>query len=281
MEIMCTRSECNFTLPAIAPFMSTSPASGPHTGALVTKLPVKDLLAKKGGAWKASVNLKQSAVVSFQGRDALRVFFKRLSGTSMHPFPEASGACIKSKAAGLDGARAAVVTFDILFDANTWKWSGGGKLGGLFVGSGAASGGKHTADGASHRVMWQKDGGAISYLYMPAGIAQSNPALAGDHFFGTGVHHDRFAKVFKVGQWNRVELGLRLNTFGPDGTPRADGVSSLTINGVTGVLEGLVWAASPATTIRGFDYNAFFGGPDPALQDCAHYVTNFEVHAWK
>lgn len=256
------------------------PASGPHTGGLVTKLPVKDLLAKKGGVWKASVNLKQSSVVSFQGRDCLRVFFKKRSGTSMHPFPEASGACIKSKPAGLAGSTAAVVAFDIFFEAS-WNWSGGGKLGGIFVGSGAASGGAHSGDGASHRVMWQKDGGAISYMYMPAGIAQPNPALAGDHCFGTGVHHDLFAKAFKVGQWNRVELGLRLNTFDPDGTPRADGVSSLTINGVTGVLDRLVWAASPGTAIRGFDYNAFFGGPDPALQDCAHYVTNFEVRAWK
>lgn len=188
---------------------------------------------------------------------------------------------IDSKPAGLVGAAGAVVAFDVYFDPARWHWSKGGKLGGLFVGSGKASGGRHTEDGASHRLMWKAGGGAISYIYVPKGLPQSRPELRASKDFGIGVHADVFAGALKTGQWNHVEIGLRVNTFDASGRPAGDGASSLTINGRTAELAGVNWAARPGTAISGFDFNTFFGGPDPAVVDSIAYVKNFALYEWK
>jgi hypothetical protein len=181
---------------------------------------------------------------------------------------------------GTVGTRSAVVCFDVFFDPS-WAWARGGKIGGLFVGSGAASGGQHSSDGASHRIMWQKDGGAISYLYLPKGVSQPNPALRNTPDFGIGMHHDTFATVFRVGQWNHVEIGVLLNSFDSQGRPAGDGKAVLTVNGRTAVTDRVNWTADPAATLSGFDLCAFFGGPDPAQTDCCFYARNFEVREWK
>lgn len=263
-----------------APATAPAPTTGPHTGRLLTALPVSDLTKAGCGCWNGDVNWKESSVGPFQDQPALRVFFKKGSGTSAHPFHDASGVAIKFEAQGLVGTTGAVVAFDVFFDPKNWDWAGGGKIGGMFVGRGAASGGRHTADGASHRIMWQKDGGAISYLYLPRGVPQPNPALQKCTDFGLGLHHATFAKVLKTGQWNRVELGVKLNSF-VDGKPAGDGKAVLTVNGVTAVTDRVNWARSPQLLLNGFDLSAFFGGPDPAAVDSIMYARNFAVHEWR
>lgn len=262
--------------------MSSAP-SGPHTGRVVCALPVTDLTKPKCGAWHGRVKWNASGLVPFGGggETVVRCFHRKGSGTSDHPHRDASGLSFSCRAPCLVGATGAVVAFDVYFDPAAWHWSRGGKLGGLFVGGGAASGGNHSADGASHRMMWQADGGAISYLYLPAGVPQPNPALAGAKAYGLGLHKDLFRGVLKPGQWNHVELGVKLNTFGPDGAPAGDGKAALTVNGRTGVLDRVNWAARPGTRLSGFEYNAFFGGPDPAVVDSVSYLKNFVVHEWR
>lgn len=255
--------------------------TGPHTGAPLIKLPVEDLTKPKAASlWRASVNWKASDLTTFQGRRVLRAFHKQGSGTSDHPSFDANGVSIKCKSPLVVGAPGVVVAFDILFDPERWHWSRGGKIGGLFVGDGKASGGQHTATGASHRLMWQADGGAISYCYFPAGVSQPNVPTSG-HGFGEGYHHDLFARAFRPGKWHHVELGLKNNTFDAAGAPVADGAASLTIDGKTGVLRGIVWSAKPGTALSGFELTSFFGGPDPAVVDSVYYATNFAVHAWR
>lgn len=128
--------------------------------------------------------------------------------------------------------------------------------------------------------MWQADGGAIGYFYLPKGLAQPNPALAGAREFGLGLHHATFARALKVGQWNRIQLGVRLNTFGPDGKPAGDGKAMLCVNGVAAVTDRINWVARPDLKLDGFEYAAFFGGPDPALADSVCYARDFEVRQW-
>jgi hypothetical protein len=260
--------------------MSHASPTGPHTGRRLAALPVEDLQKPRLGAWAGSATWKQSGVASFQGQPAVRAFFRKGSGTSAHPHHDASGLSIRCGAPALVGARAAVVAFDIFFDPASWDWSRGGKIGGIFVGAGAASGGRHTADGASHRIMWQKDGGAISYLYLPAGVDQPNPALRDVPSYGLGLHHATFRGALKVGQWNRVEIGVKLNSF-VDGRPAGDGKAMLAVNGRAGVTAGINWARDPATALSGFTLAAFFGGPDPALVDSQFYTRNFAVHEWR
>lgn len=253
---------------------------GPHAGTVLASLPLSDLAKPDGGMWRAKPKWMQSGLDTFDGKPVIRAFHKAGSGTSDHPHKDANGVCVKCKAPSVCGSQGAVVAFDIYFDPARWQWSRGGKIGGIFVGEGKASGGRHVPDGASHRLMFQADGGAISYCYFPAGYDQPNVPTKG-RAMGEGYHHALFAKAFKPGRWHRVEIGLKNNTFAKDGTPNADGVASLTIDGKTGRLNGVVWSLQKDTRLSGFELSSFFGGPDPALVDSVYYATNFTVHEWR
>lgn len=252
----------------------------PHTGPLLLKLPLTDLNTRGGGAWNGQVSWRQSGLATLRGETVLRTFYKKGSGTSSMPHSEASGMSVSCRAKPLVGAKGVVVAFDIYFDPDNWNWSRGGKLGGLFVGTGKASGGRHSSDGASHRLMWQSGGGAISYVYPPKGVPQPMRELQQSKEYGIGLHKDKLAGVFKVGQWNHVEIGIKMNTF-RNGKPAGDGKGVLTINGVTGVMDAVNWARSPAIRLEGFEYGTFFGGPDPAVVDSVQYTKNFEIYEWK
>jgi hypothetical protein len=174
------------------------------------------------------------------------------------------------------------MAFELYFDPNAWDFSRGGKIGGWFVGKGVASGYRHSPDGASHRFMWQNNGAAQSYIYPPAGMRQKDPKLKPE---GHGVGYfqkDLFrAGTLKVGQWNKIELGIKVNSFDSSGKPRQDGMSQLTVNGKSGVLDGIIWAAKPETKITSFQINSFFGGPSPAVKDSISYIRGFKLYEWK
>lgn len=237
-------------------------------------LPVGDLALKGGGAWKlkGSVKWKKSGLDTFEGQPAIRVFYGKNSGTSQDP--GVGGMAMSAAPEGLRG-REAKIAFDVFFDKG-WHFSRGGKIGGFFIGHGAASGYEHSPNGSSHRIMWQKDGGAISYIYPPSGLDQDDPELkASGH--GVGYFHDLFpAGTLKVGQWNSMVLGVKLNTFA-GGKPNADGVAFLEINGVSGSRNNIRWTRSPDLLIESFDLSTFFGGPDPAVKDCTAYFRNFRM----
>lgn len=250
---------------------------GPHTGALVMKLPVEDLKKPKGGVWDGNVRWKKSELVTFQGEPAIRAFFKKGSGTGSMPHQESSGCSFGCENPAVKGQTAIVVAFDVFFDPDRWEWSKGGKLGGIFVGPGVASGYRHSPDGASHRIMWQREGAAISYIYPPGGLKQVDPKLQPDGH-GIGYFHD-ILKLRK-GEWNHVEIGVKINSF-TNGKPNPDGISTLTVNGKTGVKRDIKWAAFPHLRINSAQFNCFFGGPDPAVVDSYAYLKNFAIHKWR
>lgn len=247
---------------------------------MLASLPVDDLKSSGGGAWnlKGRVNWKKSKISTFEGASVIEVQHDKNSGTSRDKgvggisipcaprgFPRSSG--------GL------VVSFDVYFPAG-WKWARGGKFGGVSVGTEPASGGRHNDRGASNRIMWQTDGGAILYIYPPSGVKQVAPALAKAKDYGNGVFNAEFARALRVGQWNTVELGTRLNTFSGS-KPNADGAGSLTVNGRTETIDRVIWRRYPDVRLEGFDMGVFFGGPDPSPVDQHAYYKNFRVHEWK
>lgn len=257
-----------------------STGSGPHTGERVAELPVDDLKKPKGGSWEGKVNFKASSLVNFEGKSAVKVFYKKGSGTSSMPHSNAAGVDLVAQNKFIKGQTALVVSFEVYFDPKNWNFSRGGKMAGISVGPGVASGFRHSVDGASHRIMWQAGGGAISYIYPPAKMKQEDPKLKPEGH-GVGYFGDKFpAGTLKVGQWNRIELGVKVNTF-TNGKPNPDGKSQLTINGVSGVLTNVRWAARPDIKIDAFGYGSFFGGPSPAVVDSVSYIRNFSVHKWK
>jgi hypothetical protein len=171
------------------------------------------------------------------------------------------------------------MSFQVYF-APGWDFSKGGKIGGFHVGHGKASGYRHSDTASSHRIMWQRDGGAISYIYPPSNLAQADPRLRPEGC-GIGYFHDAFpAGTLKVGRWNTVRIGVKVNTFDAHGAPRPDGVALLEVNGEERRLENVRWSRSPDLKISTFELGTFFGGPDPAVRDCtAHYAT-FRWEPW-
>ena len=129
--------------------------------------------------------------------------------------------------------------------------------------------------------MWQTDGGAILYAYVPAGSQQPDPRLQGDPVYGHGVFKREFAGALQQGRWNRIEIGVKLNTIAPGGEPIADGMGSLTVNGVTHTISRVVWRLRAAHQIESVGLNEFFGGPLPSPVDQESYYANFSVHRWK
>ena len=245
---------------------------------LPVDLPVEDLLEKGGGAWNmdGKVNWKRSSVAEFQGRPALKMVFEKNSGTSSDP--GVGGMLFEAVPDGMGSSRAAIA-FDVFFE-DGWHFSKGGKLmGGFFVGEGNASGYRHCETASSHRIMWQRDGGVISYVYPPAGLRQEDPKLK-DSGHGIGYFGDVFpAGTLKVGRWNSLVLGLKMNTF-TNGQPNPDGVAYLEVNGRSAAKKDIRWSRSPDLAISKLDLNTFFGGPDPAVKDCVAYVRNFKMVPW-
>lgn len=241
------------------------------------RLPVEDLLKEGGGAWnlKGKVSWKESSVAQFDGRTCLRAFYNKGSGTSSDP--GVGGVAFTARPQAMNPGEA-VMAFDVFFE-DGWHFSKGGKIGGFFVGTGTASGYRHSDTASSHRIMWKKDGAAIAYIYPPSNLEQEDPALKAE---GCGVAYfmDTFAPgTLKVGAWNSVLIGVRMNSFA-DGKPNADGVALLSVNGVTRTKNDVRWSRAPDLQISAFDFNTFFGGPDPAVKDCTAYYSNFRLVGW-
>lgn len=250
-------------------------------GELLANLPVEDLQARRAGAWNGSVSFKKSKVLNFQGQPALMVFYGKGSGTSSH---SGVGGITISSVPRTFPRESAIVEFQVYF-AEGWQWSRGGKIGGFFIGTGSASGKDHSETGSSHRVTFGPDGEARSYVYLPSNLAQESSLRQTGPCTDCGINLPGFPELFKpgtlkIGQWNTVKLGVRLNSFDGSGKPKADGHGLLQVNGKTGTATNIRWRRSPDLKLSAFVFNTFFGGPDPATVDCTAYFRNFKLFAW-
>lgn len=258
------------------PQPASQPPNTPQL-ALVQSLPVKDLLKEQGGVWnlKGKVNWKKSSVVQFDGRACLRAFYGKGSGTSSDP--GVGGVAFTARPDAMR-PHESVMAFDVFFEEG-WNFSKGGKIGGFFIGEGNASGYRHSDTASSHRIMWKKDGAAIAYIYPPSNLKQEDASLKPE---GCGIAYfmSTFAPgTLKIGAWNSVVIGVRMNSFS-DGKPNPDGVALLGVNGITRTKTDIRWSRSPDLSISSFDFNTFFGGPDPSVKDCAAYYANFRLVGW-
>jgi hypothetical protein len=250
---------------------------GKHTGALLASMPVSTLTTK-GGPWNARINWKKSSISTFQGEQVIQVNHDKGSGTSKHK--GVGGISITTMPTGFPRSSGGiVVSFEVYYPPG-WQWARGGKMGGVGIGPEAASGGRHNDRGASNRIMWQSNGGIILYIYPPDGVKQIAPAIAKSKAYGNGVFNKEFAGALKIGQWNTIELGTKLNTF-TGSKPNYDGVGSLTVNGRTETINQVLWRRYPDIKIEKFDLGVFFGGPDPSPVTQFAYYRNFKVYDWQ
>lgn len=88
----------------------------------------------------------------------------------------------------------------------------GGKLFGIYAGSGSCAGGELTDDCASVRIMWRRQGEGIGYAYIHDkdictrdNVDCSPPPRT----FGTALHGDFW---FKPGQWHKLQVHVKMNS---------------------------------------------------------------------
>lgn len=247
----------------------------PNSFISITKLPVTlnlKLLTSGGGVWNVT-NLKmlKSIVTTFGNYTVLRCHYDMNSGTSNDP--GVGGFSFVANPNGMN-RNANKLSWDVYYPTG-FKFARGGKFGGVGIGYGAASGGNHSPTGASNRIMWQEDGGVIAYIYPPEGVPQSIPGLKTDGF-GGGFFKDSLAKSLKLGSWNKIELGTKMNTF-VNGVPQGDGECYVSVNGVKRTLIGINWSRSPDLKISQINMGNFFGGPTPSPVEQFCYFKNFQV----
>ena len=146
--------------------------------------------------------------------------------------------------------------------------SEGGKVGGLNVGSGAASGCRHTDSGSSLRLVWDggpdkrfKGSGASAYTYIPSSTKGKQPDFInkeGNPDCGLTLWRNESDNIFsETGSWYHVILGIKLNDVGKN-----NGKIYYSITGpknLTKESDGIIWRTSNYD-IREASISSFFGG---------------------
>lgn len=152
--------------------------------------------------------------------------------------------------------------FQVKFNKG-FEWGCRGKVGGMFIGEGKASGGRHTEGAASARLMWDKDGGAFANVYVPQGTqGRQRPDLQSvGGKYGARAFRGDFKNAFSTDKWNDVQMSVTLNDPG-----QANGKLSMTINGKKRTMDGIMWRTGNQQ-FNQFTYNAFHGGGCMATRD--------------
>jgi len=145
------------------------------------------------------------------------------------------------------GYTTAILAYRIRFEAG-FDFVKGGKLPGL-AGGDTPSGGQSAENGFSMRLMWREEGYGEVYHYGPYR----------ENHYGDSIGRGNFR--FEAGRWMNIMQQIVLNTIGPDGTPNADGILRLWVDGKL-VIEStsMVYRNKPEVLISALMYTIFFGG---------------------
>ena len=201
---------------------------------------------------------------------------------------EGSNAHVKMRPGQFFPSESCRVKFKLWFD-DAFQWTASsshkvaGKLGGFKMGSGPASGGNYSTSGATFRLTFYRDKGAVAYLYpqlkqnfngSPSwDLLDQDPSLVSQSYVAMGVHvfnPNRNPQLFfRMGGWNDVEMYCRLNTPG-----KYDGVMELTVNGQSRRLNTVRYRYTADLKIDHFLLSPFFGG---GSQD---YAPKTDIRLW-
>lgn len=193
-----------------------------------------------------------------------------------------------------------VVRFLVKFHPG-FEWGCKGKVAGLQVGPGPASGGRYSENGASLRLMWGANGGAYSYIYTPKGAFphQPTPELKKEEKYGQTMWADVFngSKKALAGEgFHAVDLGIKLNDVKP-GTDQAaisagqavklgnntvykNGKLLFAVDGDQRVQDGVIWRRE-MVKIQSFGFGVFHGGPCKAMKDSTMTFGQVKQYEWK
>lgn len=132
--------------------------------------------------------------------------------------------------------------------SNNFDFVKGGKLPGLFGGTGNSGGDiPNGKDGFSTRLMWRKNGDGEVYAYLPTSKK-----------YGTSI--GRGSWQFKPGQWYHLEQQVELNQPGKN-----DGRIQVWVDGKSVINQNkLKFRTTDSLKINGIFFSTFFGGDDPS-----------------
>lgn len=224
------------------------------------------------------------SIIDYQGDQTLKINYPK--GSFKPSADPIGGIGFYASPAPVFPEKSGTVTlsYDIYFDESFGPVKGG-KLTGLFIGEPGASGGRKSNDKASARMMWRTADGsdkinAEVYVYISSDQDPSYkdiPNLVANPKFGDSLW--RGDLKFKVGQWNRVVLSVKLNTF--DGNrANKDGKLYVSINDISKSFDKLVYVEDKSVSIEGITTDTFFGGGDDSWatpNDTSVYMKNFVV----
>ena len=138
----------------------------------------------------------------------------------------------------------ATLSYQVRFPVG-FQFVKGGKLPGIYGGKEPFSGGKHTSDGWSMRLMWRTGGAGEVYSYI------STTSGYGDEY-GTG--NFTFAAD---GKWHTVSEHIVVNTPG-----NADGTVTLSYDGHVAITKTGLAITKTNTPAQGIFFSTFYGGHD-------------------
>ncbi|CAH1788472.1 unnamed protein product [Owenia fusiformis] len=201
----------------------------------------------------------------------LRVFYKR--GSYARARGNVGG--VQFHASPFPSRRSCTLTYEIYFAPN-FQFVLGGKLPGLYGGSGSCSGGSSSRC-YSTRYMWRRNGDGEVYLYTPMTQASDfcrRPRVHCNFVYGHSVGRGSFR--FRKGRWIRIQQYVRMNTPGRrDGTLRVwiDGRRILSMTDIS-------YRGASSVSTNAIYFSTFFGGSTSewaSATDTYTYYKNFEV----
>jgi chitosanase len=235
----------------------------------------------KVGHGSSSKNPELHSIIDFQGEKVLKVNYPK---GSFKPSSEPKGgigfyACPKPIFPQSDFI---TLSYDLYFDDN-FDPVKGGKLPGIFIGEPGASGGRHSNNQASARIMWRKadrneiEGEIYMYISDNQDSSYKNiPGLIENSTFGDSLW--RGILRFQRKKWNRVVITVKLNTFNGNKANK-DGIIMVSTNNITQRFDKLVYT-DQKVNIEGITTDTFFGGGDSSFAtpfDTSIYFKNFIV----
>jgi hypothetical protein len=156
--------------------------------------------------------------------------------------------------------------YNVYFD-DTFQPVLGGKLPGLFIGTGTtsqdvqgAAGGDHSTGNSSVRIVWRTNLLAEAYVYHISGQHSSYsliPNLYVNNTYGDSLWRGLFE--FKKHQWNPVHIQVKMNSV-VNGVPKYDGVLAVSINGIVYKYTKMLWRTSTDYHVNAIMFGTFFGG---------------------
>ncbi|KAG8966867.1 hypothetical protein FRC03_011188 [Tulasnella sp. 419] len=249
---------------------SLFPVSFKPTTSWSTSNSVSNSLPLSPGTLKAIKGNSNINVVDFQGKSAIKAFFKKGSinpGNKNAPAPPLSFYAAGPKS--LEGDHV-IFSYSVFFEEG-FAFNKGGKLPGLFGGTNnnvatTCSGGRHDGGCWSTRFMWRDDGEGELYGYLPLNVGKNKNKCGRN---ATGVCKSEYGMSigtgkwkFVPGQWTTISQRVKLNSVG-----QSNGQVEVYINGKSVLLvDELTIRTENNAFARGFSVQSFFGGHDKSWE---------------